>query len=754
MIGSTDAVIISLPENTMGTKVIDKLRIQGKSAPRVTANNNINICRVADENPTYGSPLIHAEPISTGVTKGNRSGRPALVLIPEPGQEVKSKVGPSLVSSCPSSTSSSAASRKQDFLQRVQQANRGLSTADTEIRYSNISPLVAPRPYNSEKSNGSGTESNVTSGYYSQSLPNVQFLLRGKTAPASNIKTEANNNSNGGINHFVSTLHVYLPHQRVGHYKTSAKEVYRARHRPDIQTFCFDRRHASSAYRALRTADKDASYSNTVLGNNVASNSPAYFYLGPPASAPDQIKNTNSTLNRPKVFIPTTTPQANATVSFGLGEMQHRRSRLKDDFSLSGQQFPTPRYHQADYHDDIETHSRNRLVDNFGDYSEVSVPAGSAFIPDIYNRNGGSPTPASGPKRKRGSVPRCGSRESSGAPPVPPCSSATGADPELLQQCLHVHQSHTIGSLAENVAVGASSSESVRLKHFTQYVKKEDAHNRSCNGSNNKTGKINHSKSHNNQRKALFSPSKANRYVFNSVDSYIHFNKIYPRLEQNTNTSTNGSNVRSHIPPIDGFSPHCTETVMLKMIFGMNRPAPSVKSGARYSDIAVHADLDEFVIVGNTTNSISRSTSVASRKLYVSNSSSNNHNNNNNGENINDSSSKKLSSSTLWRSRSNMSNSNEICVLLKEKEEDKNEEDDTDREEKDVNSRYPEFDDDRKSPESKENIKIPNDEGEKCVEEYDEEEAISSEKEETVIDDPIAVLQEESETAEISQDSH
>ena len=711
----------------MATKVIDKLRIQGKSAPRVILDSSpsrrpLGTNRQAGEDSpaSFGSPLFHAEPIVSRGGSRTRPSRPTLVLIPEPGQEVKSKIGRSLGSSVPSSSSSSAASRRLEFLQRVQQANRGLSTADADVQHTSSSPLAYSRQ---QISDSISSVAKVNCAYINQCntiLPNIQFLLRGKpvqqeeleigpckvsSAPSMKTDLKSNNNLNSS-----NSVQVYVPHQRVGHYKTSVKEVYRARHKQDImQSILMDPRHASSAYRAIRNADIDVtSNANTVLGNNaVSANGPAYFYLGPPVSAPNPTKPSGGILNRPKLYIPTASTQVptgdEVCGGHGEGRGPNRGLKQADTFSLTGQQFTTPR--------PINTKTVEgedlRVV---GDYLDAQGRQVSALVPDIHSRPGGSPPPISGSRnRKHGEAisTRCVSRESSGAPPVPPSSSAAGADLELLQQCLHVNQSH-----AENGSgVGASSSESVRLKHCTQYVKKDESSGSVCNSSTpNKAGKVNYNNPYRNhrngERQANLSSSKSNRYVFSSVNSYIHFNKIYPRLDGKTNDSTSTTNNRPRIPQVDGFSPHCTETVMLKMMFGMNKPAPSVKSGARYSDIAVHADLDEFVVVGSTTTSASRSTSVASRKLYHSSTA-----NNYNSENVNDNSNnKRLSNGTLRRSKSNMSSNNDISIDLRERRG----EEDGDENNMEEDSTWPiqEGEDDIKTSEVDANADTPDDNAE------------------------------------------
>ena len=743
----------------MGTKVIDKLRIQGKSAPRVVLDSSPSrrplgsVGQVVDGSPiAYGSPLVHGETAAAKGGSKSRASRPTLVLIPEPGQEVKSKIGRSLASSIPSSSSSSAASRRLEFLQRVQQANRGLSAADAEIQHAN--PSYNSRQHYSDSINSVAKVNCAYTTHCNTTLPNIQFLLRGKpvqheelevgsykvsSAPTPSVKSDFHNNTNHSSSNNVQA---YVPHQRVGHYKTSAKEVYRARHKHDIiQNFLVDPRHASSAYRAIRSSDVDVtSNANTVLGNNaVAANGPAYFYLGPPMAGSKQAKSSNGILNRPRLYIPTASTQipSGDVGPHGQGEgqvTQARGSRYTDNISLTGQQLTTPRLIQTNLGEEGDLLDHPRYLDGIGDYPDAIGRQVPAFIPDIYSRPGGSPPLISGSRsRKHGAAlsVRCGSRESSGAPPVPPSSSVTGADLELLQQCLHVNQSHAVASPAENgTGAGTSSSESVRLKHFTQYVKKDDGGSSLCNSSVNKAGKVNYNNPYRNHRgsekKAVLSTSKSNRYVFNSVNSYIHFNKIYPRLDGNANearTATNGGGdtTRPRIPQVNGFSPHCTETVMLKMMFGMNKPAASVKSGARYSDIAVHADLDEFVVVGSTTTSASRSTSVASRKLYHGTTpTANNFNlDNSNDSGMGNNSNKRMSNSTLRRSKSNMSSSNEISVDLREREgEEDEEENDADG---DLSWRIPEVEDDQaKTPQIAANVEYVDDTAENETEDNED----------------------------------
>ncbi|GFS15134.1 hypothetical protein ElyMa_003179700 [Elysia marginata] len=727
----------------MGTKVIDKLRIQGKSAPRVALDSTTPSRRsmgaalgqVTGVSPAlYGSPLLHAEPVaSRGGSRGHAS-RPTLVLIPEPGQEVKSKIrGRPLGSSIPTSSSSSAASRRLEFLHRVQQANRGLSTADADMQQRSSSPSAYSRQQISDSISSVAKVNCAYTNQLNATLPNIQFLLRGKpvtqelevgpykVSSAPSMKSDFTSNNNQVNSYSVQT---YVSHQRVGHYKTSAKEVYRARHKNDIvQNLLMDSRHASSAYHAIRTGDIDvSSNANTVLGNNIAAaNGPAYFYLGPPMSAPNQTKSPGgtSTLNRPKLYIPTASEQiSNGDAALDEGRAQHRglRHRSSENFSLTGQQFTTPRLVNMKSNDEGDLHDYHGHVDGLGDYQYLDTSGRPLpfLMPDIYNRPGGSPPPISGSRsRKHGGTlsTRCMSRESSGAPPVPPSSSAAGVDLELLQQCLHVNQPHA----ESGAGVGASDKDAVRLKHLTQYAKKDDGNSSVCNSSiTNKTGKVNYNNPYHNhrssERKAAFSSSKQNRYVFNSVNSYIHFNKIYPKLDGNakdtanitTGTISNGV-ARHLIPQVDGFSPHCTETVMLKMMFGMNKPVASVKSGAPYSDIAVHADLDEFVVVGSTTTtSASRSTSVASRKLY--------HNSTNNvvADNGNDSgigNNKRLSNGTIRRSKSNLSSSMDISVDLRERKgEESQEENNVDE---DPTWPIPEVEDDlTKTPEAAANVDL------------------------------------------------
>ncbi|RUS86674.1 hypothetical protein EGW08_005548 [Elysia chlorotica] len=675
----------------MGTKVIDKLRIQGKSAPRVILDSSPSrrplgmLGQAVEGSPaSFVSPTFHGEPAASRGASRGRASRPTLVLIPEPGQDVpvpvNSKVGRSLASSIPSSSSSSAASRRLEFLQRVQQANRGLSTADLDTQHTKDSALAYTRQ---QISDSISNVARVNCAYTHQGntiLPNIQFLLRGKpvqqedqeighskvsSAPSMNTEVNGNNSFKGSKN-----VQVYVPHQRVGHYKTSAKELYRARHKHDImQSLLVDPRHASSAYRAIRNVDIDvAPNANTVLGNSAnAANGPAYFYLGPPMSAPNQTKPSSGILNRPKLYTPTASTQTPSGEDLfgrhGEGRGPNRGLKYLDNFSLTGQQLTTPRL--------VNIKTGEEEEHGLGDYADLAGRQVPCLVPDMSSRPGGSPPLISGSRSRKhggGVSTRCMSRESSGAPPVPPCSSAAGADLELLQRCLKVNQ-----PLAENGAgAGTSSSDSVRLKHCTQYVKKDDSNASLCNSNiTNTTGKVNYNNPYRNnhrigggEKQALLSQSKSNRYVFNSVNSYIHFNKIYPRIDGNANDPSSAANnngtIRPRIPQVDGFSPHCTETVMLKMMFGMNKPAPSVKSGARYSDIAVHADLDEFVVIGSTTTSLSRSTSVASRKIYNGSVYT--------GENVSDSSNtKRLSNSTLRRSKSNMSFNNDISIDLRER---------------------------------------------------------------------------------------
>ena len=186
-------------------------------------------------------------------------------------------------------------------------------------------------------------------------------------------------------------------------------------------------------------------------------------------------------------------------------------------------------------------------------------------------------------------------------------------DPQSLRQCLHVQQSSQVAPYRE-----LQTDPAVKLKHCTQYLRGEPQGARS-------EPKVNYNNPYRQarvkERRAL--PESTRRYIFDSVASYIHFNKIYPQLKDSPSRSPvraspqkaaglGGLSINEGLPKVPhmaGFPSHCTDTILLRMMFEMNRPgvvhgvglghqaagAPSVRSSVSnmYSDIGRHRDLDE-----------------------------------------------------------------------------------------------------------------------------------------------------------------
>ncbi|KAL8620934.1 hypothetical protein ACOMHN_044081 [Nucella lapillus] len=181
-------------------------------------------------------------------------------------------------------------------------------------------------------------------------------------------------------------------------------------------------------------------------------------------------------------------------------------------------------------------------------------------------------------------------------------------DPQSLRQCLHVQQSTHPDSTTEV------------HKHLAQFTRTE--------------AKINYNnpyrQTRSKERRTL--PESERRYIFDSVASYIHFNKIYPNNDSlggaggSPNKSApqrsgfQGLAIKEgtpRVPHMTGFPKHCTDTILLRMMFELNKPgaihgiglghqaagAPSMKSTestTKYSDIGQHQDLDELTIQGDT----------------------------------------------------------------------------------------------------------------------------------------------------------
>ncbi|XP_071112384.1 uncharacterized protein [Haliotis cracherodii] len=157
-------------------------------------------------------------------------------------------------------------------------------------------------------------------------------------------------------------------------------------------------------------------------------------------------------------------------------------------------------------------------------------------------------------------------------------------NPQALNQCLSVNQSIRLPLGTQN--------EAIKLKHFTQFVKKDA---KVC--FNNPYRKVKR------ERRTVAKPDT--QYQFDSVSSYVHFNRIYQQ-------PTPGRSVAVHIPQMSGFPAHCTDTVLLRMMLEMNRPG-ATRSPDKYSDVAVHRDLDEFLMV-RSPSAISKAASANSKK--------------------------------------------------------------------------------------------------------------------------------------------
>ena len=177
-------------------------------------------------------------------------------------------------------------------------------------------------------------------------------------------------------------------------------------------------------------------------------------------------------------------------------------------------------------------------------------------------------------------------------------------DPQSLRQCLHVQQTSNPDGPAHD---------KLRLSHYAHQLQARSE------------GKVNYNNPYRQktkERRAL--PENERRYIFDSVASYIHFNKIYPNMKDSAGAAGNPANSPSkaaaaplsvlkegqpNVPHLQGFPRHCTDTILLKMMFEMNRPgavhgiglghqaagAPSLKSSIsnKYSDVGRHRDLEE-----------------------------------------------------------------------------------------------------------------------------------------------------------------
>ncbi|XP_005100044.1 uncharacterized protein LOC101863748 [Aplysia californica] len=537
----------------MGTKVIDKLRIQGSAAPRYAHDQR---------RPVAPSVDFHQDQCTFFL----------------PNTSTRDTLAPASVVS--HSSPSSAASRRLDYLQRVQKANRGLTSYDSSPALIGSTNNNNNNPNNNNTKNNSNNSINTNNNSNSNnkqngstaSLPlaHTQFLLRGRTVAGDHYEIRPQDMS---------------PHQRVGHYKTSAKEVYRARHRAVTDLgYSVDPRDVSGVFRPVRSAECDANsavYSS--VGKVPPASMPMYFLGPPPPNSVVKVPNggaSNGTVKLPPTPAPTTMspsferedsyylPPGTRTVPRGLASHGGNSS-----FSLTGHQLQTPRVLAPSELDSEYFMGGFPRSHTFGGINSDLSLSGSLL------------------SRRRHQWPRGDSRE----------MSFVTSDPTLLKECLTVSQS------GPQLPANASPEEIVKLKTFAQYVKKEDAN-----------GRVNYNNPYRNlktrERKAL---SEEGRYVFNSVDSYIHFNKIYPRVGGHSVTGSlppNPHAVLSHIPQVpqvDGFSSHCTDTVLLKMMFEMNKTKGS-RSVSKYSDVALHKDLEEFVIVG--TPSLSRTPSLHSRR--------------------------------------------------------------------------------------------------------------------------------------------
>ncbi|XP_076445926.1 uncharacterized protein LOC143283568 [Babylonia areolata] len=195
-------------------------------------------------------------------------------------------------------------------------------------------------------------------------------------------------------------------------------------------------------------------------------------------------------------------------------------------------------------------------------------------------------------------------------------------DPNSLRQCLHVQQSAHPDSATEV------------HKHLAQFTRTEAA------------AKINYNNPYYRQARSKERPralpESERRYIFDSVASYIHFNKIYPSLKDPSSSGSShhhpttmssaaqkpglfpglgGKDEGGHprVPQLAGFPKHCTDTILLRMMFELNKPgavhgiglghqaagAPSMRStdcSTKFSDIGRHRDLDEFTVQGETSS--------------------------------------------------------------------------------------------------------------------------------------------------------
>ncbi|XP_041352253.1 uncharacterized protein LOC121370828 [Gigantopelta aegis] len=161
---------------------------------------------------------------------------------------------------------------------------------------------------------------------------------------------------------------------------------------------------------------------------------------------------------------------------------------------------------------------------------------------------------------------------------------------QSLNQCLHVQQSNR--QLHNDL-----EHDAIKLKHFTQFVRND--------------GKINYINPYrqmkSRERKPLVRVTIPNKYNFSSVNSYVHFNKIYPQRPSN-------SSKMSHVPQMSGFPTHCTDTVMLRMMVEMNRPKfNKSQTMDKYSDIGMQQDLEEYLMV-RSPSTVSKPPSTNSKK--------------------------------------------------------------------------------------------------------------------------------------------
>ncbi|XP_067675957.1 uncharacterized protein [Haliotis asinina] len=153
-----------------------------------------------------------------------------------------------------------------------------------------------------------------------------------------------------------------------------------------------------------------------------------------------------------------------------------------------------------------------------------------------------------------------------------------------LNRCLSVNQSIRLPLGTQN--------EAIKLKHFTQFVKKD--------------AKASYNNPYRKVKKDRRTVAKTEtQYQFDSVSSYVHFNRIYQQ-------PTPGRSVAVHVPQMSGFPAHCTDTVLLRMMLEMNRPG-ALRSPDKYSDVAVHRDLEEFLMV-RSPSAFSKAASANSKK--------------------------------------------------------------------------------------------------------------------------------------------